>query len=64
MKVQSLDHLNLTVSNLEESIAWYAKIFGFKVVERGVRDAGPWAIIRSVVAMLCIYDHANRNSSF
>jgi len=62
MKVQSLDHLNLTVSNLEESISWYAKIFGFKVVERGARDAGPWAIIRSGDAMLCIYEHPNRKA--
>ena len=60
MSVQSLDHLNLTVSNLEESIAWYAKVFGFKVVERGARDDGPWAIIRSGDAMLCIYEHPNR----
>ena len=62
MKVQSLDHLNLTVSNLEASIAWYAKIFGFKVVERGVRDSGPWAIIRSGDALLCIYEDPSRLS--
>jgi catechol 2,3-dioxygenase-like lactoylglutathione lyase family enzyme len=31
----SLDHLNLTVRNLEESIAWYGRVFGFKKVEGG-----------------------------
>ena len=62
MKVQTLDHLNLTVSNLEISIVWYAKIFGFNVVERGVRDSGPWAIIRSGDALLCIYEDPTRLS--
>ena len=60
MKVQSIDHLNLTVANLEESIAWYADIFGFEVVERGERDSGPWAIIRSGDALLCIYQDLDR----
>lgn len=61
MRVQSLDHLNLTVSNLAESIDWYSKIFGFSVVERGQRDNGvSWAIIQSGEAMLCIYEDPNR----
>ena len=60
MNVQSLDHLNLTVTNLEESIAWYASLFGFEVVERGERETGPWAIIRSGDALLCIYQDPNR----
>ena len=61
MRVQSLGHLNLTVSNLAESIDWYEKIFGFSVVERGQRDNGvSWAIIRSGEAMLCIYEDPNR----
>ena len=61
MQVQSLDHLNLTVSNLAESIDWYEKVFDFSVVERGQRDNGvSWAIIRSGEAMLCIYEDPSR----
>ena len=60
MKIHSMDHLNLTVSNLEESINWYQKIFGFEVVEGGQQESGPWAIIRSGDAMLCMYEDSNR----
>ena len=60
MTIKHLDHLNLTVSNLEESIAWYGAIFGFVVVERGTRDTGPWAIIRSGESTLCIYEDPSR----
>lgn len=60
MKVRNMDHLNLTVRDLEESIAWYGEIFGFEVVERGERPTGPWAIIRAGEALLCIYQAPER----
>ena len=60
MSIKHLDHLNLTVSNLEESIAWYAAVFGFEVVERGKREEGPWAIIKSGESTLCIYQDESR----
>jgi len=60
MSIKHLDHLNLTVSNLEESIAWYAAVFGFEVVERGKREGGPWAIIKSGESTLCIYQDKSR----
>ncbi len=60
MTVRMLDHLNLTVKNLDETIAWYGAIFGFEVVERGMRNDGPWAIIRSGEAMLCLYQDRHR----
>lgn len=56
----SLDHLNLTVRDLEETIAWYARVFGFAVVERGVDAQGPWAILRNGEGMLCVYERAAR----
>ena len=56
MYVKQLDHLNLTVANLEETIRFYSAVFGFEVVEEGTRDEGPWAIIRSGDAMLCIFE--------
>ena len=61
MNVHSIDHLNLTVEHLQTSIEWYEKVFNFTVVEHGQRPNGPWAIIRSGDAMLCLYEHPNRS---
>ena len=64
MTIKHLDHLNLTVNNLAESVAWYARVLGFELVEQGVKpDYGPWGIIRSGDAMLCLYQRANRAPS-
>jgi catechol 2,3-dioxygenase len=55
--VRQVDHLNLTVRNLEQSLTFYRELFGFRVVERGRRDDDvPWAIARSGEAMLCLYE--------
>ncbi len=56
MKIKHLDHLQLTVENLKESLDWYQRIFGFERVEGGDRSGHPWAIIRSGEAMLCLYE--------
>ncbi len=58
MKVKQLDHINLTVANLEATIDWYGRVFGFEVVERDVKNGVNWAVIRSGEAMLCIYEHS------
>ena len=55
MTVKQLDHINLTVADLEASISWYQRVFAFEVVERDIQDGLPWAILRSGDAMLCIY---------
>ena len=60
MTIKQLDHLNLTVANLEDTIDWYGAVFGFEVVEHGVRQGTPWAILKSGEAMLCVYEHARR----
>ena len=60
MKISQLDHLNMTVRNLEESLDWYYKVFGFEKVEEGVRNGSPWAIVRSGEALLCMYEDASR----
>ena len=62
MSIKHLDHLNLTVNNLEETIGWYAAVFGFTVVERGQRAEGPWAIIRSGESTLCVYEDPSRTA--
>ncbi len=58
--IKQLDHLNLSVSNLEQSLRWYKDIFGFEVVERAIQDGVPWAIIRAGEAMLCIYEQPDK----
>jgi catechol 2,3-dioxygenase-like lactoylglutathione lyase family enzyme len=55
--IAGLDHVNLTVADFEESVAWYARVFGFELVERGMGETGPWGVIRSGEAMLCLYEH-------
>jgi catechol 2,3-dioxygenase-like lactoylglutathione lyase family enzyme len=58
MRVKHLDHLNLTVRDLAETVDFYGRLFGFEVVESGVYEGAPWAILRSGDAMLCCYEHA------
>lgn len=58
LTVKHLDHLNLSVADLERTIDWYGRVFGFAVVERGVQEDGsPWAILRGGDALLCVYEH-------
>ena len=33
MTVTQLDHLNVTVENVAESVKWYGRVFGFERVE-------------------------------
>ena len=54
--VKHLDHLNMSVKNLKESIDYYQNLFGFSVVESGTQTSGPWAIIKAGDAMLCLYE--------
>lgn len=62
MIVKHLDHLNMTVAHLEESLSWYQRIFGFEVVERGLYRGIPWAILRAGDALLCLYEHPELES--
>ena len=56
-----IDHLNMSVANLEASIAWYGGLFGFIVVEREVMEDGThWAILRAGDALLAMYEHPER----
>ncbi|MEZ6183913.1 MAG: VOC family protein [Planctomycetota bacterium] len=55
--MRCLDHLNLTVADLEATRAFYARVFDFTEVEHGVDDDGlPWAILQSGDALLCCYE--------
>jgi len=56
-KVRWLDHLNLTVKNLDAALVFYRELFGFELVEKGPPNPEPWAIVRAGEAMLCLYEH-------
>lgn len=58
--VKHLDHLNLSVRSFEESAAFYGRVFGFVVVERGVQAGKPWGVLRAGEALLCLYEHEER----
>lgn len=60
MPVKQLDHLNLTVRSFAESAEWYGRLFGFKVVEEGLRNGRPWGVLRSGEALLCLYENPER----
>ena len=54
--VAHLDHLNMTVADLAESVGWYHRVFGFQTVESGWYEGHPWAIVKAGEAMLCMYE--------
>lgn len=54
--LKSFDHINMTVSNLDESLEWYGKFFDFKEIESGETSFGRWKILRSADSMLCLYE--------
>jgi lactoylglutathione lyase len=60
MTVAHLDHLNLTVRDLDETVAWYRRVFGFDVRETGTYKGAPWAILSSGEALLCLYEYPER----
>jgi catechol 2,3-dioxygenase-like lactoylglutathione lyase family enzyme len=62
MAVRHLDHLNMSVADLAKSEDWYRRVFGFERVEGGTYDGSPWAILRAGDAMLCLYEHPEREA--
>ena len=34
VKINGINHVAISVADFEESIAWYARVFGFKVIDR------------------------------
>ena len=59
--VAMLDHINMTVTNLDASTAWYRSVFGFEQVEGGMYEGHPWAIVRAQDALLCLYERPDRH---
>lgn len=56
IKVKGIDHLNMRVENLEESLAFYQEILGLEVKEEGESSGRKYAIIGAPrVGYFCQY---------
>lgn len=55
--IKHMDHLNLTVADLDETERFYGALLGFERVEAGAWHGRPWRILRGGDALLCIYAH-------
>lgn len=59
--VERIDHINMRVTDISESIAFYQENFGFEMKEDRRDDDEPWAIIGlKGVAYLCLYEHPGK----
>jgi len=59
-----LDHINLTVADLKNSIEWYGKVFGFELVESGTTPQGiKWGIVAFNDSMICMTEYAGRTAA-
>ena len=55
--IKCIDHINMRVQNLAESIEFYRKNFGFQMKEDQTKADEPWAIVGLPgVAYLCMYE--------
>ncbi|MCT4641189.1 MAG: VOC family protein [Bacteriovoracaceae bacterium] len=60
---KAIDHINMYVNNLDETIKFYNEVFGFEVLEegRGFSSNIPFAIIgKSNKGMLAIYEDPDK----
>lgn len=57
IRITRFDHIQLDVADLEESIEFYSKVFGFQLKEIGVRALTRWAIIGNDTNLyLCMHE--------
>jgi len=59
LKINSIDHINFFVKNLEESVKFYCELFGLVEKEKGTATHGPYKIIGKDNVHLCIYEKAD-----
>lgn len=60
--IERIDHINMRVHDLEESIEFYRRNFGFEMMEDETDAQEPWAIIGlKGVAYLCLYEHPGKS---
>ena len=59
LKVNGIDHLNMDVKNLDETVEFYKNLFGFKVIkEQPEQDS---KIIGNAKVKLCLYEDPDLN---
>lgn len=65
IRVRCIDHINMRVNNLAESIAFYGDVFGFEVKEDHSELAEePWVILgQKDVVYLCLYEHPDKEQA-
>jgi catechol 2,3-dioxygenase-like lactoylglutathione lyase family enzyme len=57
IQIKSIDHIQMTVGDLEENIEFYSKVFGFEIKETGLRAGIRWAIIGNESRIfLCMHE--------
>ena len=62
--IKRIDHINMRVKNLAQSIEFYRKNFGFEMREDHHDAEEPWAIIGIPnTAYLCLYEHPDKERS-
>ena len=58
-----IDHVQISVTNLEKSLDWYEKVFGFRHVEDGVLAKKiRWAISANSDFMICMHEIKRKNA--
>lgn len=61
VSIKRIDHINMRVKKLAESIEFYRQNFGFEVKEDRANDDEPWVIIGLPrIAYLCLYEHTDK----
>jgi lactoylglutathione lyase len=62
LSVSRLDHINMRVKNLSESIDFYERVFGFEMKEDHTQDGDDaWAIVgQANTVYICMYLHADK----
>jgi lactoylglutathione lyase len=55
-EIQGFDHMQMEVRDLEESIEFYRRHFGFEIHQVGVRMARRWAIVGTRGSFLALHE--------
>lgn len=59
-----LDHVNITVKDLDASVQWYHEVLGMRLVEEGKSGLGKrWGIVERDDSMICMTEYPNMKSA-
>ena len=64
IQINAVDHLNMNVTNLNETITFYQDVFGFSIYEQEDYKGAPYAIIGKKDSLfLCLYEEKGFKAS-